>query len=313
MEFSENSNLTPTKFFDINKAYAFFILFGFLGAHRFYLKKYFSGALQLLFAIFSLGGLAFFFIKFDMFDEKAMELVFENSTTLLFILIFSYILFFVLAIWLLIDFFRLKKMTADANLSSNLQSYEPVPSKFDTLKNIKILRYISLILMIIFVIFSMSSITPMSLFIYALSMILYISSSVSIAKISKSKNLLFNYATCYIALIIGAIIFGMNDAYENVVFYVLGIPLLLISLVYTYLYYKELADLSHQRTFLLIIVCFAFMILLEPFLLKNKFVEQLYMWGCTVLALIEIFAWSKTQNLQISSEEYTLKSLFKKK
>ena len=150
------------KAYDINKAYAFYVVLGAFGAHRFYLGRIVSAVFQLLgglgFIIWAVLAGAFLLIQSDLFIEIMAQLRPDSNITASDVqevaanlknpfMVFS-LPNVIFLIWLISDFFKLGSMVREQNARLGLGEvdfvYERDDRSAESLSNAKVPLYIAL-------------------------------------------------------------------------------------------------------------------------------------------------------------------------
>ena len=159
--YTASSNIAA-KAYDINKAYAFYVVLGAFGAHRFYLGRIVSAVFQLLgglgFIIWAVLAGAFLLIQSDLFIEIMAQLRPDSNITASDVqevaanLKNPFMVFFlpnvIFLIWLISDFFKLGSMVREQNARLGLGEvdfvYERDDRSAESLSNAKVPLYIAL-------------------------------------------------------------------------------------------------------------------------------------------------------------------------
>ena len=268
--YTASSNIAA-KAYDINKAYAFYVVLGVFGAHRFYLGRIFSAVFQLLgglgFIIWAVFAAALLLVQSDLFGELMTQLrpdsdlnasdvqeMFAKMKNPFMVFSLPNVIFL---IWLISDFFKLGSMVREQNARLGLGEvdfvYEWDDRSAENLSNAKVSLYIALGLNLLNVaaVFidsvksdEVSNISFIATICFAVG--LYFAS-----RSMRSKRLLFNFTIFGVFWYLNTLVLVGRVFFENsMLLTALATFCTAIFLPFALLVCKELSDCSGEKTYL---------------------------------------------------------------
>ena len=329
--YSASSNIAA-KAYDINKAYAFYVVLGVFGAHRFYLGRIFSAIFQLL------GGLGFIIwvalaavsllAQSDLFGELAAQLRPDSDLTAsdvqeIFTKIKNPFMVFslpnvIFLLWLISDFFKLGSMVRKQNARLGLGEvdfvYEWDDRSAESLSNAKVPLYIALGLNLLNVaaVFidsvksdEVSNISFIATICFAVG--LYFAS-----RSMRSKRLLFNFTIFGVFWYLNTLVLVGRVFFENsMLLTALATFYTAIFLPFALLVCKELSDCSGEKTYLRAFYVFALLSIIDIAL--SVLNSSLYLLasniGSVIAAIFGIGAVHGTTEFRASRNNYDLAHL----
>ena len=329
--YTASSNIAA-KAYDINKAYAFYVVLGAFGAHRFYLGRIVSAVFQLL------GGLGFIIwvalaavsllAQSDLFGELAAQLRPDSDLTAsdvqeIFTKIKNPFIVFslpnvIFLIWLISDFFKLGSMVRKQNARLGLGEvdfvYEWDDRSAENLSNAKVSLYIALGLNLLNVaaVFidsvksdEVSNISFIATICFAVG--LYFAS-----RSMRSKRLLFNFTIFGVFWYLNTLVLVGRVFFENsMLLTALATFCTAIFLPFALLVCKELSDCSGEKTYLRAFYVFALLSIIDIAL--SVLNSSLYLLasniGSVIAAIFGIGAVYGTTEFRASRNNYDLAHL----
>lgn len=329
--YSASSNIAA-KAYDINKAYAFYVVLGVFGAHRFYLGRIFSAVFQLL------GGLGFIIwvalaavsllAQSDLFGELAAQLRPDSDLTAsdvqeIFTKLKNPFMVFslpnvIFLIWLISDFFKLGSMVREQNARLGLGEvdfvYEWDDRSAENLSNAKVSLYIALGLNLLNVaaVFidsvksdEVSNISFIATICFAVG--LYFAS-----RSMRSKRLLFNFTIFGVFWYLNTLVLVGRVFFENsMLLTALATFCTAIFLPFALLVCKELSDCSGEKTYLRAFYVFVLLSIIDIAL--SVLNSSLYLLasniGSVIAAIFGIGAVYGTTEFRASRNNYDLAHL----
>ncbi|WP_299188049.1 NINE protein [uncultured Campylobacter sp.] len=326
------SSKIAAKAYDINKAYAFYVVLGAFGAHRFYLGRIVSAVFQLL------GGLGFIIwvalaavsllAQSDLFGELAAQLRPDSDLTAsdvqeIFTKIKNPFMVFslpnvIFLIWLISDFFKLGSMVREQNARLGLGDvdfvYEWDDRSAENLSNAKVSLYIALGLNLLNVaaVFidsvksdEVSNISFIATICFAVG--LYFAS-----RSMRSKRLLFNFTIFGVFWYLNTLVLVGRVFFENsMLLTALATFCTAIFLPFALLVCKELSDCSGEKTYLRAFYVFALLSIIDIAL--SVLNSSLYLLasniGSVIAAIFGIGAVYGTTEFRASRNNYDLAHL----
>ena len=329
--YSASSNIAA-KAYDINKAYAFYVVLGVFGVHRFYLGRIVSAVFQLL------GGLGFIIwvalaavsllAQSDLFGELAAQLRPDSDLTAsdvqeIFTKIKNPFIVFslpnvIFLIWLISDFFKLGSMVREQNARLGLGEvnfvYEWDDRSAENLSNAKVSLYIALGLNLLNVaaVFidsvksdEVSNISFIATICFAVG--LYFAS-----RSMRSKRLLFNFTIFGVFWYLNTLVLVGRVFFENsMLLTALATFCTAIFLPFALLVCKELSDCSGEKTYLRAFYVFVLLSIIDIAL--SVLNSSLYLLasniGSVIAAIFGIGAVYGTTEFRASRNNYDLAHL----
>ena len=329
--YAASSNIAA-KAYDINKAYAFYVVLGVFGAHRFYLGRIFSAVFQLL------GGLGFIIwvalaavsllAQSDLFGELAAQLRPDSDLTAsdvqeIFTKLKNPFMVFslpnvIFLIWLISDFFKLGSMVREQNARLGLGEvdfvYEWDDRSAENLSNAKVSLYIALGLNLLNVaaVFidsvksdEVSNISFIATICFAVG--LYFAS-----RSMRSKRLLFNFTIFGVFWYLNTLVLVGRVFFENsMLLTALATFCTAIFLPFALLVCKELSDCSGEKTYLRAFYVFVLLSIIDIAL--SVLNSSLYLLasniGSVIAAIFGIGAVYGTTEFRASQNNYDLAHL----
>lgn len=329
--YTASSNIAA-KAYDINKAYAFYVVLGVFGAHRFYLGRIFSAVFQLL------GGLGFIIwvalaavsllAQSDLFGELAAQLRPDSDLTAsdvqeIFTKLKNPFMVFslpnvIFLIWLISDFFKLGSMVREQNARLGLGEvdfvYEWDDRSAENLSNAKVSLYIALGLNLLNVaaVFidsvksdEVSNISFIATICFAVG--LYFAS-----RSMRSKRLLFNFTIFGVFWYLNTLVLVGRVFFENsMLLTALATFCTAIFLPFALLVCKELSDCSGEKTYLRAFYVFVLLSIIDIAL--SVLNSSLYILasniGSVIAAIFGIGAVYGTTEFRASRNNYDLAHL----
>lgn len=329
--YSASSNIAA-KAYDINKAYAFYVVLGVFGAHRFYLGRIFSAVFQLL------GGLGFIIwvalaavsllAQSDLFGELAAQLRPDSDLTAsdvqeIFTKLKNPFMVFslpnvIFLIWLISDFFKLGSMVREQNARLGLGEvdfvYEWDDRSAESLSNAKVPLYIALGLNLLNVaaVFidsvksdEVSNISFIATICFAVG--LYFAS-----RSMRSKRLLFNFTIFGVFWYLNALALVGRVFFENsMLLTALATFCTIVFLPFALLVCKELSDCSGEKTYLRAFYVFTLLSVIDIVLsaINSSFYLLASNLGSVIAAIFGIGAVYGTTEFRVSQNDYDLAHL----
>ena len=329
--YSASSNIAA-KAYDINKAYAFYVVLGAFGAHRFYLGRIVSAVFQLL------GGLGFIIwvalaavsllAQSDLFGELAAQLrpdsdLAASDVQEIFTKIKNPFMVFslpnvIFLLWLISDFFKLGSMVRKQNARLGLGEvdfvYEWDDRSAENLSNAKVSLYIALGLNLLNVaaVFidsvksdEVSNISFIATICFAVG--LYFAS-----RSMRSKRLLFNFTIFGVFWYLNTLVLVGRVFFENsMLLTALATFCTAIFLPFALLVCKELSDCSGEKTYLRAFYVFVLLSIIDIAL--SVLNSSLYLLasniGSVIAAIFGIGAVYGTTEFRASRNNYDLAHL----
>ena len=326
------SSKIAAKAYDINKAYAFYVVLGAFGAHRFYLGRIVSAVFQLLgglgFIIWAAVLAVFLLAQSDLFGELAAQLRPDSDLTAsdvqeIFTKIKNPFMVFslpnvIFLIWLISDFFKLGSMVRKQNARLGLGEvdfvYERDDRSAENLSNAKVSLYIALGLNLLNVaaVFidsvksdEVSNISFIATICFAVG--LYFAS-----RSIRSKRLLFNFTIFGVFWYLNALVLTGRVFFENsMLLTALAVFCTAVFLPFALLVCKELSDCSGEKTYLRAFYVFALLSIIDITL--SVLNSSLYLLasniGSVIAAIFGIGAVHGTTEFRASRNNYDLAHL----
>lgn len=329
--YSASSNIAA-KAYDINKAYAFYVVLGVFGAHRFYLGRIFSAVFQLL------GGLGFIIwvalaavsllAQSDLFGELAAQLRPDSDLTAsdvqeIFTKLKNPFMVFslpnvIFLIWLISDFFKLGSMVREQNARLGLGEvdfvYERDDRSAESLSNAKVPLYIALGLNLLNVAaYYIDSVKAEE--VGNISFIATICFAVGLYFASRSmhsKRLLFNFTIFGVFWYLNVLALVGRVFFENsVLLTALATFCTIVFLPFALLVCKELSDCSGEKTYLRAFYVFTLLSVIDIVLsaLNSSFYLLASNLGSVIAAIFGIGAVYGTTEFRVSQNDYDLTHL----
>ena len=329
--YTASSNIAA-KAYDINKAYAFYVVLGAFGAHRFYLGRIVSAVFQLLgglgFIIWAVLAGAFLLIQSDLFIEIMAQLRPDSNITASDVqevaanlknpfMVFS-LPNVIFLIWLISDFFKLGSMVREQNARLGLGEvdfvYEWDDRSAENLSNAKVSLYIALGLNLLNVaaVFidsvksdEVSNISFIATICFAVG--LYFAS-----RSMRSKRLLFNFTIFGVFWYLNTLVLVGRVFFENsMLLTALATFCTAIFLPFALLVCKELSDCSGEKTYLRAFYVFVLLSIIDIAL--SVLNSSLYLLasniGSVIAAIFGIGAVYGTTEFRASRNNYDLAHL----
>lgn len=329
--YSASSNIAA-KAYDINKAYAFYVVLGAFGAHRFYLGRIFSAVFQLLggagFIIWVALAAVSLLAQSDLFGELAAQLRPDSDLTAsdvqeIFTKLKNPFMVFslpnvIFLIWLISDFFKLGSMVREQNARLGLGEvdfvYEWDDRSAENLSNAKVSLYIALGLNLLNVaaVFidsvksdEVSNISFIATICFAVG--LYFAS-----RSMRSKRLLFNFTIFGVFWYLNTLVLVGRVFFENsMLLTALATFCTAIFLPFALLVCKELSDCSGEKTYLRAFYVFVLLSIIDIAL--SVLNSSLYLLasniGSVIAAIFGIGAVYGTTEFRASRNNYDLAHL----
>ena len=329
--YTASSNIAA-KAYDINKAYAFYVVLGVFGAHRFYLGRIVSAVFQLLgglgFIIWAVFAGVFLLTQSDLFIEIMAQLRPDSNISASDVqevaakvknpfMVFS-LPNVIFLIWLISDFFKLGSMVRKQNARLGLGEvdfvYERDDRSAESLSNAKVPLYIALGLNLLNVaaVFidsvksdEVSNISFIATICFAVG--LYFAS-----RSMRSKRLLFNFTIFGVFWYLNALVLVGRVFFENsMLLTALATFCTAIFLPFALLVCKELSDCSGEKTYLRAFYVFALLSIIDIAL--SVLNSSLYLLasniGSVITAIFGIGAVHGTTEFRASRNNYDLAHL----
>ena len=329
--YSASSNIAA-KAYDINKAYAFYVVLGVFGAHRFYLGRIFSAVFQLLgglgFIIWAVFAGVFLLTQSDLFIDIMAQLRPDSNISASDVqevaakiknpfMVFS-LPNVIFLIWLISDFFKLGSMVREQNARLGLGEvdfvYERDDRSAENLSNAKVALYIALGLNLLNVaaVFidsvksdEVSNISFIATICFAVG--LYFAS-----RSMRSKRLLFNFTIFGVFWYLNTLVLVGRVFFENsMLLTALATFCTAIFLPFALLVCKELSDCSGEKTYLRAFYVFVLLSIIDIAL--SVLNSSLYLLasniGSVIAAIFGIGAVYGTTEFHVSQNNYDLAHL----
>ena len=320
------------KAYDINKAYAFYVVLGVFGAHRFYLGRIFSAVFQLLggfgFIIWAVFAGVFLLTQSDLFIDIMAQLRPDSNISASDVqevaakiknpfMVFS-LPNVIFLIWLISDFFKLGSMVREQNAHLGLGEvdfvYERDDRSAENLSNAKVSLYIALGLNLLNVaaVFidsvksdEVSNISFIATICFAVG--LYFAS-----RSMRSKRLLFNFTIFGVFWYLNTLVLVGRVFFENsMLLTALATFCTAIFLPFALLVCKELSDCSGEKTYLRAFYVFVLLSIIDIAL--SVLNSSLYLLasniGSVIAAIFGIGAVHGTTEFRASRNNYDLAHL----
>ena len=329
--YTASSNIAA-KAYDINKAYAFYVVLGAFGAHRFYLGRIVSAVFQLLgglgFIIWAVLAGAFLLIQSDLFIEIMAQLRPDSNITASDVqevaanlknpfMVFS-LPNVIFLIWLISDFFKLGSMVREQNARLGLGEvdfvYERDDRSAESLSNAKVPLYIALGLNLLNVAaYYIDSVKAEE--VGNISFIATICFAVGLyfaSRSMRSKRLLFNFTIFGVFWYLNALVLVGRVFFENsMLLTALATFCTAVFLPFALLVCKELSDCSGEKTYLRAFYVFALLSIIDIAL--SVLNSSLYLLasniGSVITAIFGIGAVHGTTEFRASRNNYDLAHL----
>ena len=329
--YSASSNIAA-KAYDINKAYAFYVVLGAFGAHRFYLGRIVSAVFQLLggfgFIMWAAVLAVFLLAQSDLFGELAAQLRPDSDLTAsdvqeIFTKLKNPFMVFslpnvIFLIWLISDFFKLGSMVREQNARLGLGEvdfvYERDDRSAESLSNAKVPLYIALGLNLLNVAaYYIDSVKAEE--VGNISFIATICFAVGLYFASRSmhsKRLLFNFTIFGVFWYLNVLALVGRVFFENsMLLTALATFCTIVFLPFALLVCKELSDCSGEKTYLRAFYVFTLLSVIDIVLsaLNSSFYLLASNLGSVIAAIFGIGAVYGTTEFRVSQNDYDLAHL----
>ncbi len=326
------SSKIAVKAYDINKAYAFYVVLGAFGAHRFYLGRIVSAVFQLLggfgFIMWAAVLAVFLLAQSDLFGELAAQLRPDSDLTASDVQeIFSklknpFMMFSVpnviFLLWLISDFFKLGSMVREQNARLGLGEvdfvYERDDRSAESLSNAKVPLYIALGLNLLNVAaYYIDSVKAEE--VGNISFIATICFAVGLyfaSRSMRSKRLLFNFTIFGVFWYLNVLALVGRVFFENsMLLTALATFCTIVFLPFALLVCKELSDCSGEKTYLRAFYVFTLLSVIDIVLsaLNSSFYLLASNLGSVIAAIFGIGAVYGTTEFRVSQNDYDLTHL----
>ena len=326
------SSKIAVKAYDINKAYAFYVVLGAFGAHRFYLGRIVSAVFQLLggfgFIMWAAVLAVFLLAQSDLFGELAAQLRPDSDLTAsdvqeIFIKLKNPFMMFsipnvIFLIWLISDFFKLGSMVREQNARLGLGEidfvYERDDRSAESLSNAKVSLYIALGLNLLNVAaYYIDSVKAEE--VGNISFIATICFAVGLyfaSRSMRSKRLLFNFTIFGVFWYLNALLLVGRVFFENsMLLTALATFCTIVFLPFALLVCKELSDCSGEKTYLRAFYVFMLLSVIDIVLsaLNSSFYLLASNLGSVIAAIFGIGAVYGTTEFRVSQNDYDLTHL----
>ena len=326
------SSKIAVKAYDINKAYAFYVVLGAFGAHRFYLGRIVSAVFQLLggfgFIMWAAVLAVFLLAQSDLFAELIAQLRPGSDLTAsdvqeIFTKLKNPFMMFsvpnvIFLIWLISDFFKLGSMVREQNARLGLGEvdfvYERDDRSAESLSNAKVPLYIALGLNLLNVAaYYIDSVKAEE--VGNISFIVTICFAVGLYFASRSmhsKRLLFNFTIFGVFWYLNALLLVGRVFFENsMLLTALATFCTIVFLPFALLVCKELSDCSGEKTYLRAFYVFTLLSIIDIVLsaLNSSFYLLASNLGSVIAAIFGIGAVYGTTEFRVSQNDYDLAHL----
>lgn len=326
------SSKIAVKAYDINKAYAFYVVLGAFGAHRFYLGRIVSAVFQLLggfgFIMWAAVLAVFLLAQSDLFGELAAQLRPDSDLTAsdvqeIFTKLKNPFMMFsipnvIFLIWLISDFFKLGSMVREQNARLGLGEidfvYERDDRSAENLSNAKVSLYIALGLNLLNVAaYYIDSVKAEE--VGNISFIATICFAVGLyfaSRSMRSKRLLFNFTIFGVFWYLNVLALVGRVFFENsMLLTALATFCTVVFLPFALLVCKELSDCSGEKTYLRAFYVFTLLSVIDIVLsaLNSSFYLLVSNLGSVIAAIFGIGAVYGTTEFRVSQNDYDLAHL----
>lgn len=326
------SSKIAVKAYDINKAYAFYVVLGAFGAHRFYLGRIVSAVFQLLggfgFIMWAAVLAVFLLAQSDLFGELAAQLRPDSDLTAsdvqeIFTKLKNPFMMFsipnvIFLIWLISDFFKLGSMVREQNARLGLGEidfvYERDDRSAENLSNAKVSLYIALGLNLLNVAaYYIDSVKAEE--VGNISFIATICFAVGLyfaSRNMRSKRLLFNFTIFGVFWYLNVLALVGRVFFENsMLLTALATFCTIVFLPFALLVCKELSDCSGEKTYLRAFYVFALLSIIDIVLsaINSSFYLLASNLGSVIAAIFGIGAVYGTTEFRVSQNDYDLAHL----
>ena len=326
------SSKIAVKAYDINKAYAFYVVLGAFGAHRFYLGRIVSAVFQLLggfgFIMWAAVLAVFLLAQSDLFAELIAQLRPGSDLTAsdvqeIFTKLKNPFMMFsvpnvIFLIWLISDFFNLGSMVREQNARLGLGKvdfvYERDDRSAESLSNAKVPLYIALGLNLLNVAaYYIDSVKAEE--VGNISFIATICFAVGLyfaSRSMRSKRLLFNFTIFGVFWYLNALALVGRVFFENsMLLTALATFCTIVFLPFALLVCKELSDCSGEKTYLRAFYVFTLLSVIDIVLsaLNSSFYLLASNLGSVIAAIFGIGAVYGTTEFRVSQNDYDLAHL----
>lgn len=320
------------KAYDINKAYAFYVVLGAFGAHRFYLGRIVSAVFQLLggfgFIMWAAVLAVFLLAQSDLFAELIAQLRPGSDLTAsdvqeIFTKLKNPFMMFsvpnvIFLIWLISDFFNLGSMVREQNARLGLGKvdfvYERDDRSAESLSNAKVPLYIALGLNLLNVAaYYIDSVKAEE--VGNISFIATICFAVGLyfaSRSMRSKRLLFNFTIFGVFWYLNVLALVGRVFFENsMLLTALATFCTIVFLPFALLVCKELSDCSGEKTYLRAFYVFTLLSVIDIVLsaLNSSFYLLASNLGSVIAAIFGIGAVYGTTEFRVSQNDYDLTHL----
>ena len=329
--YTASSNIAA-KAYDINKAYAFYVVLGAFGAHRFYLGRIVSAVFQLLggfgFIIWAAVLAVFLLAQSDLFGELTAQLRPDSDLTAsdvqeIFTKLKNPFMMFsipkvIFLLWLISDFFKLGSMVREQNARLGLGEidfvYERDDRSAESLSNAKVPLYIALGLNLLNVAaYYIDSVKAEE--VGNISFIATICFAVGLyfaSRSMRSKRLLFNFTIFGVFWYLNVLALVGRVFFENsMLLTALATFCTVVFLPFALLVCKELSDCSGEKTYLRAFYVFALLSIIDIVLsaINSSFYLLASNLGSVIAAIFGIGAVYGTTEFRVSQNDYDLAHL----
>jgi len=326
------SSKIAVKAYDINKAYAFYVVLGAFGAHRFYLGRIVSAVFQLLggfgFIMWAAVLAVFLLAQSDLFGELVAQLRPDSDLTAsdvqeIFTKLKNPFMMFsipnvIFLIWLISDFFKLGSMVREQNARLGLGEidfvYERDDRSAESLSNAKVSLYIALGLNLLNVAaYYIDSVKAEE--VGNISFIATICFAVGLyfaSRSMRSKRLLFNFTIFGVFWYLNVLALVGRVFFENsMLLTALATFCTIVFLPFALLVCKELSDCSGEKTYLRAFYVFTLLSIIDIVLsaLNSSFYLLASNLGSVIAAIFGIGAVYGTTEFRVSQNDYDLAHL----
>lgn len=326
------SSKIAVKAYDINKAYAFYVVLGAFGAHRFYLGRIVSAVFQLLggfgFIIWAAVLAVFLLAQSDLFGELTAQLRPDSDLTAsdvqeIFTKLKNPFMMFsvpnvIFLLWLISDFFKLGSMVREQNARLGLGEidfvYERDDRSAESLSNAKVPLYIALGLNLLNVAaYYIDSVKAEE--VGNISFIATICFAVGLyfaSRSMRSKRLLFNFTIFGVFWYLNTLVLVGRVFFENsMLLTALATFCTVVFLPFALLVCKELSDCSSEKTYLRAFYVFTLLSVIDIVLsaLNSSFYLLASNLGSVIAAIFGIGAVYGTTEFRVSQNDYDLTHL----
>lgn len=327
-----DSSKIAAKAYDINKAYAFYVVLGAFGAHRFYLGRIVSAVFQLLggfgFIMWAAVVAVFLLAQSDLFAELIAQLRPGSDLTAsdvqeIFTKLKNPFMMFsvpnvIFLIWLISDFFNLGSMVREQNARLGLGEvdfvYERDDRSAESLSNAKVPLYIALGLNLLNVAaYYIDSVKAEE--VGNISFIATICFAVGLyfaSRSMRSKKLLFNFTIFGVFWYLNVLALVGRVFFENsILLTALATFCTVVFLPFALLVCKELSDCSGEKTYLRAFYVFTLLSVIDIVLsaLNSSFYLLASNLGSVIAAIFGIGAVYGTTEFRVSQNDYDLAHL----